>query len=116
MPQTKYDVPIADQAAADEIIKKTEDIKGVKFVNINPNGTIVVTHGDDVAEEAIKAAAGIQLLVLVSDQVLCLILLAVCFIAQIFDCTKADFGQLFYWLEFAVNCSFNRHTVVTFVS
>ena len=45
MPQTKYDLPIADQAAADEIIKKTEDIKGVKFVNINPNGTIVVTHG-----------------------------------------------------------------------
>ncbi len=39
MPQTKYDLPIADQAAADEIIKKTEDIKGVKFVNINPNGT-----------------------------------------------------------------------------
>ena len=34
MPQTKYDLPIADQAAADEIIKKTEDIKGVKFVNI----------------------------------------------------------------------------------
>ena len=47
MPQTKYDVPIADKAHADEIIKKTEDIKGVKFVNVNPNGTIVVTHGDD---------------------------------------------------------------------
>ena len=59
MPQTKYDVPIADEATADEIIKKTEDIKGVKFVNINPNGTIVVTHGDDFDEAAFKAAAGI---------------------------------------------------------
>lgn len=59
MPQTKYDLPIADQAAADEIIKKTEDIKGVKFVNVNPNGTIVVTHGDDFDEAAFKAAVGI---------------------------------------------------------
>ena len=39
--------------------KKTEDIKGVKFVNVNPNGTIVVTHGDDFDEAAFKAAAGI---------------------------------------------------------
>lgn len=28
MPQTKYDVPIADKAHADEIIKKTETSKG----------------------------------------------------------------------------------------
>jgi hypothetical protein len=40
-------------------LKKTEDIKGVKFVNINPNGTVVVTHGDDFDESAFKAAAGI---------------------------------------------------------
>lgn len=59
MPQTKYDVPIADKAHADEIIKKTEDIKGVKLVNINPNGTIVVTHGDDFDEAAFKTAVGI---------------------------------------------------------
>ena len=59
MPQTKYDVPIADKAHADEIIKKTEDIKGVKFVNINPNGTMVVTHGDDFDEAAFKTAVGI---------------------------------------------------------
>lgn len=59
MSQTKYDAPIADKAHADEIIKKTEDIKGVKFVNVNPNGTIVVTHGDDFDEAAFKAAAGI---------------------------------------------------------
>ncbi|WNP27447.1 hypothetical protein RNZ41_10325 [Moraxella sp. DOX410] len=59
MPQTKYDLPIADQATADEIIKKTEDIKGVKFVNINPNGTIVVTHSDDFDEAAFKTAVGI---------------------------------------------------------
>ena len=59
MPQTKYDLPIADQAAADEIIKKTDDIKGVKFVNSYPNGTIGVTHGDDCDEAAFKAAVGI---------------------------------------------------------
>ena len=59
MPQTKYVLPIADQATADEIIKKTEDIKGVKFVNVNPNGTIVVTHSDDFDEAAFKTAVGI---------------------------------------------------------
>ena len=59
MPQTKYDLPIADQAAAEKKKKKTEDIKGVKLVNINPNGTIVVTHGDDFDEAAFKTAVGI---------------------------------------------------------
>ena len=28
MPQTKYDLPIADQAAADEIIKKPKTSRG----------------------------------------------------------------------------------------
>lgn len=60
MPQTKYDVKVADQAAADEIVKKTENVTGVRFVNVNvDNGSIVVTHGDDYDEAGFKAAAGI---------------------------------------------------------
>lgn len=60
MPQTKYDVQISDKALAEEIIKKTEELKGVKFVNVNiDHGSIVVTHSEDFDEAAFKAAAGI---------------------------------------------------------
>lgn len=60
MPQTKYDVQISDKALAEEIIKKTEELKGVKFVNVNAdNGSIVVTHGDDFDEAAFKAIVGL---------------------------------------------------------
>lgn len=60
MPQTKYDVQVGDKAAADELVKKTENVKGVKFVNVGADGNgIVVTHGDDYDEAAFKAAAGI---------------------------------------------------------
>lgn len=60
MPQTKYDVNVGDKAAADELVKKTENVKGVKFVNVGADGNgIVVTHGDDYDEAAFKAAAGI---------------------------------------------------------
>ena len=60
MPQTKYDFKVADQAAADTLVKNTEEIQGVKFVNVNiDNGSVVVTHGEDFDEAAFKAAAGI---------------------------------------------------------
>lgn len=60
MAQKQYTISIADQATADQIIANTENIAGVRFVNINiAGGTIVVTHGDDFDEEAFKAAAGI---------------------------------------------------------
>lgn len=60
MPQTKYDVTVGDKAAADELVKKTENVQGVKFVNVGADGNgIVVTHGDDFDEAAFKAAAGI---------------------------------------------------------
>ena len=59
MPQIRYDVPVGDKAAADELVKKTENIQGVKFVNVGADGHgIVVTHGDDYDEAAFKAAAG----------------------------------------------------------
>lgn len=60
MPQSQFNVTVADQAAADALVAKTENIAGVKFVNVNiGNGTVVVTHGDDFDEAAFKAAAGI---------------------------------------------------------
>ncbi|OBX79478.1 hypothetical protein A9308_00050 [Moraxella atlantae] len=60
MPQTKYDIKVGDKAAADEFVKKTETVKGVKFVNVSTDGNmVVVTHGDDYDEAAFKAAAGI---------------------------------------------------------
>lgn len=60
MPQIKYDHKVADKAAAEEFVKKTEGVKGVKFVNVNlEGGTVVVTHGDDFDEAAFKSAAGI---------------------------------------------------------
>lgn len=60
MPQIKYDHKVADKTAADELVNKTENVQGVKFVNVNlDGGTVVVTHGDDFDEAAFKAAAGI---------------------------------------------------------
>ena len=60
MPQIKYDHTVADKTAADELINKAENLKGVKFVNVNlDGGTVVVTHGDDFDEAAFKAVAGI---------------------------------------------------------
>lgn len=59
MPQTKYDVKISDKEKADEIVKKTESVQGVKFVNVNLDSSIVVTHSEDYDEAAFKAAAGI---------------------------------------------------------
>lgn len=60
MPQTSYDAAVSDQAQADKIKSDTNDIAGVKWVNVNiEKGTIVVTHGDDYDEAAFKAAAGI---------------------------------------------------------
>ena len=51
MPQIKYDHKVADKTAADELINKAENLKGVKFVNVNlDGGTVVVTHGDDFDE------------------------------------------------------------------
>lgn len=61
MPQSQFNVTVADQAAADALVSKTENVAGVKFVNVNvEKGTVVVTHGDDFDEAAFKAAAGIQ--------------------------------------------------------
>ncbi len=60
MPQTQYEVKVADQAAADQLVAKTENVAGVKFVNVNTStGIMVVTHGDDFDEAAFRAAAGI---------------------------------------------------------
>lgn len=60
MPQSQFNLTVADQAAADALVAKTETIAGVKFVNVNiDKGTVVVTHSEDFDEAAFKAAAGI---------------------------------------------------------
>ncbi|MDO5651101.1 MAG: hypothetical protein Q4G13_03055 [Moraxella sp.] len=60
MAQTQIQAAVADQAAADQIVAKTEDLAGVKFVNVNVGtGVVVVTHDDSFDEAAFKAAAGI---------------------------------------------------------
>lgn len=60
MPQSQFNVTVADQAAADALVAKTEAVAGVKFVNVNvSSGTVVVTHGEDFDEVAFKVAAGI---------------------------------------------------------
>lgn len=60
MPQTKIEASIADQATADAIVKNTESVAGVKFVNVNiDNNSIVITHDDSFDEAAFKSAAGI---------------------------------------------------------
>ena len=61
MPQTKYDILVGDKAAADAFVAKTENVQGVKFVNVGANGHgVVVTHSEDYDETAFKAAAGIE--------------------------------------------------------
>lgn len=60
MPQSQFNASIADQAAADAIIAKTENLTGVKFVNINVDtNVIIVTHDDSFDEESFKSVAGI---------------------------------------------------------
>lgn len=60
MSQSQFNLTVADQAAADALVAKTENIAGVKFVNINvEKGTVVVTHGDDFDEATFKTAIGI---------------------------------------------------------
>lgn len=60
MPQSQFQATVADQAAADAIVKNTENVAGVRFVNVNADtGVIVVTHGDDFDADAFKTAAGI---------------------------------------------------------
>lgn len=60
MPQTKFDVSIADKDAAAAIVEKGEAVAGVKFVNANvEGGSVVVTHDDSFDEAAFKAATGI---------------------------------------------------------
>lgn len=60
MAQSKFEAKVADQAAADTITAKGEEVAGVKFVNVNvDSGVVVVTHGDDFDEAAFKAATGI---------------------------------------------------------
>lgn len=60
MPQTQFEVAVADQAAADAIVAKGENVAGVKFINVNvDSGLVVVTHGEDFDEGAFKSAVGI---------------------------------------------------------
>ncbi len=60
MPQTSYDVAVADKESADKLVADTSAISGVKWVNVNlEKGTVVVTYGDNYDEAAFKAAAGI---------------------------------------------------------
>lgn len=58
MPQTKYDIRVTDKDAAEKLVADTNQITGVKWVNVNiEQGTVVVTHGDDYDEDSFKAAA-----------------------------------------------------------
>lgn len=60
MAQTQLQAQVADQAAADAIVKKGEGVNGVLFVNVNvDSGAVVVTHDDSFDEAAFKAATGI---------------------------------------------------------
>ena len=58
MPQTKYDVVIDDKDKADKLVADTENVAGVKWVNVNLGNCIVVTHDDSYDEAAFKSAAG----------------------------------------------------------
>lgn len=58
MPQTKYDISVTDKDTAEKLVADTNQITGVKWVNVNiEQGTVVVTHGDDYDEDGFKAAA-----------------------------------------------------------
>lgn len=60
MPQTTYQAQVTSKDTADKLVADTENLQGVKWVNVNiDKGTIVVTHGEDYDEAAFKSAAGI---------------------------------------------------------
>ncbi|WP_201576548.1 hypothetical protein [Psychrobacter sp. H8-1] len=60
MPQTTYQAQVTSKDAADKLVADTENLQGVKWVNVNiDKGTIVVTHGEDYDEAAFKSGAGI---------------------------------------------------------
>ncbi|WP_367111119.1 hypothetical protein [uncultured Psychrobacter sp.] len=60
MPQTSYKTSIANKDAADKLVADTNNISGVKWVNVNiEQGTIVVTHSEDYDEAAFKSTAGL---------------------------------------------------------
>lgn len=60
MPQTQFEVAVANQATADAIVAKGETVAGVKFVNVNADsGLVVVTHSEDFDADAFKTATGI---------------------------------------------------------
>lgn len=61
MAQTSYQVSINDKENADKLVADTNNMTGVKWVNVNlDSGTVVVTHGEDYDEAAFKSAAGIE--------------------------------------------------------
>lgn len=59
MAQTKYDIIIDDKEDADQLVEKTSNIQGVRWVNVNVGSSVVVTHDDSFDEAAFKSAAGL---------------------------------------------------------
>lgn len=60
MPQTSYQISITDKDAADKLVADTDNVQGVKWVNVNVGqGTVVVTHSEDYDEAGFKTIAGI---------------------------------------------------------
>ncbi len=60
MPQTSYQISMTDKEAADKLVADTDNVPGVKWVNVNvEQGIVVVTHGEDYDEEGFKSVAGI---------------------------------------------------------
>lgn len=56
MAQSSYEVNVADQSAANDLVAAASQLSGVKWVNVNlDKGTVVVTHGDDFDEDGFKA-------------------------------------------------------------
>lgn len=58
MAQSKITVTgMSGKPDGDRLAEQTSSVKGVKFVNVNPEGGyVVVTHGDDFDEAAFKDA------------------------------------------------------------
>lgn len=58
MAQSKITVTgMGSKADGDRLVEQTSSVKGVKFVNANPEGSyVVITHGDDFDEGAFKDA------------------------------------------------------------
>lgn len=57
MPQTMINVTgIGNKADIDRLVQKGEAVAGVKMVNANEDGRVVITHGDGFDVEAFKAA------------------------------------------------------------